>query len=121
MGKRDFEKIFRLKSMLMANEILIQCEFRKEFLYCYRPLNYGNKSYDLLYEGDGHKHYGDSTWAPLCLKSLAIQLFIEQCVQAGNNETSSTALLALCKEKPPVGGDFSSQRTSNAESVMTLT
>ena len=61
------------------------------------------------------QHYDDVTRMTVSLKSLVIQLFVEQLVWTHIKETSKSALLALCEGNSLVTGEFPSQRASKAE------
>ena len=51
-------------------------------------------------------------------KSVAIWLFVQQLAWAHNKENiQALEWLAICDWNPPVTGGFTSQRTSNAESI----
>ena len=63
------------------------------------------------------RHYRDVTLNTWSLISPITRLFLQNLVQSNNKNFQSSTLLTLCERIPSVTSGFSSQRTSNADSV----
>ena len=81
---------------------------------------YTNIVYIGLRDMTGRLHYDDVTRTPCSLKSPIFWLFVQQLMRIHIEETSKSALLALCEGNPPVTSECLSQMASNAEKAYIL-